>query len=279
MTVNQLNAIGADYIDSQPPQRPTLSIVIPAYDDLARVMRLVKSLRDHAAFEHQYVVQDDCSPSVNMEACIPADFASVQRNAQNQGFVYNSNAGGVRATGDIIFFCNHDVFAVEGWSNGWDAALLNAFNDPSVGLVGARLLFPDGVIQSAGGQFDARCRPFHRCLGYSNPHYAEVSTARYISWVTGGAVGVRASLWRDIGGFDPAYVRGYFEDVAFSVEVQLRGYKVLYQPAITLIHEVGSTGGNKEWFTKNALLFKQRYVDTGIVQPDVSFLSPYANFW
>lgn len=245
-----------------------LSVIIPAYNHLAAVLTCLNSLHDTAVTNVEYLVQDDCSPDYLGTAVISPLLASVERNAMNVGFSGNCNAGARRASGDILFFVNQDVEAVPQVSHGWDAAILAAFLDSSIGIVGARLVFRDGSIQSAGGLFDAKSQPFHRCLGYSDMNYHEVAAPREVSWVTGAALAIRRDLFAQIGGFDMAYVKGYFEDVDICMKARQAGFKVWYEPRATLVHPAGITGGNPH-FTQNAQLFKQRWVDSGMIKPDV----------
>lgn len=246
-----------------------LTIIIPTYNHLTDVLTCLNALQALAAGDHDYLVQDDASTAYLAPAVIPPSLAQVERNAHNLGFVENANAGARRAAdSDVLFFVNQDVYGVPDWSTGWDAALLAPFSDPQVGIVGARLLFPDGSIQSAGGLIDAGGAPFHRCLGYSNPQHREVATRRPVTWVTGAALAIRRDLFEQIGGFDPHYAPSYFEDVDACLKVRDRGYTIVYEPACTLIHRVGSTGGSPQ-FGRSAHRFAERWVASGRVTPDV----------
>lgn len=135
-----------------------LSVVIPAFDQLDKLLACLYSLRAHAEekAEIEYLVQDDASAEYDGPSLIHSELASVERNERNLGFTASANRGAARSSADVIFFVNHDVFAVWGWSASWDAAILSAFDDPRVGVVGARLLFPHGEVQSAGGGFDVK---------------------------------------------------------------------------------------------------------------------------
>lgn len=257
-----------------------LSVIIPAYDDLKGVLNCLNSLQALAAppnphYSVEYLVQDDCSPNIFFPAVIPMAIASTERNEHNLGFAGNVNSGAARATGDVLFIVNQDVFGVPGWSEAWDTAILNAFADPQVGIVGPRLLFGNGSIQSAGGLIDAGLAPFHRCLGYSNPHTPEVSQPRELSWATGAALAVRRKVWEQLGGFDTGY-RMYFEDVNFCLQARELGWKIAYAPACTLIHSVGSTGGSPH-FPASARRFKEQWVDSGKLKADVAAV--YVKFW
>ena len=252
-----------------------LTVVIPAYQNVVEVLMCLNSLRAMQVGECEYLVQDDCSPNLNMGLVIPHEIASVQRNDYNVGFGVNCNTGAGRASGDVVLFVNQDVYAWDGWSNGWDAALMSAFADASVGIVGARLLFPDLRIQSAGGILDAKCQPHHRNLGYANPNHPDVATPCDVSWVTGAALAVRRELFYSVGGFDMAY-KAYFEDVDLCLKVATMGYRIRYEPACTLIHKVGSTGGSPH-FMNSARTFKERWVDSGKVKQDSYVVSE--RFW
>ncbi len=255
----------------------SVSVIIPAFNDAVGVLTCLNSLQSlQGAGDVSYYVQDDCSLNVLYSAVIPETIASVQRNERNLGFAGNCNAGAARATSDLLFFVNQDVWAVYGWSDNWLAKLITAFDDPSVGIVGARLLFPTGQVQSAGGTFDARSQPTHRCIGYGDPHYWEVEEARNVDWTTGAALAIRRELFEQLGGFDTAYQRGYFEDVDLCVRAQLAGYAVRYEPSVTFVHSVGSTGGSPN-FAMNAGLFKKRWVDSGIVKPTETYVRE--RFW
>lgn len=250
-----------------------ISVIIPAYENLPGVLTCLNSLRALASDNGrvEYIVSDDASPTVQYPALIPHEIATVYRNESNVGFGPNCNAAAQRARGDVLFFVNQDVYGVPEWSQGWDIPLREAFEDPMIGVVGARLLFPDGRVQSAGGRFDAAGQPFHPCLGWSQARHPEVAMARDMPWVTGAAIAVRRWVWETLGGFDPAYERGYFEDVDLCCRARMRHIRVWYEPGVTLIHQVGASGGNP-LFMHNAEVFFRRWVQTKLVTPDVGVI-------
>lgn len=253
-----------------------LSVVLPSYNNLAGVLMALNSMQAmQQTADVEYLVQDDCSPHVNYPALIPPSVASVKRNEQNLGFAGNCNTGAARATGDVLFFVNQDVYGVYGWSDGWDAALLAPFADPQVGIVAPRLLFPTGGIQSCGGTFDALCQPVHKHLGAQNVHHPMLATPGPVEWATGAALAIRRDAFEALGGFDTAYAM-YFEDCDMCLRARERGLIVWYQPDCTLVHGVGSTGGSPH-FPASARLFKQRWVETRKVTAGT--LAPTTRYW
>jgi GT2 family glycosyltransferase len=249
-----------------------LSVIIPAYNHAQDVMRCAQSIRattDPALTE--ILIQDDASPEYHG----PTLFGPMcERNPRNLGFPGNCNAGARRARGDVLLPLNQDAYAVQ---PGWDKRLLDFFElTERAGVAGPTLLFPDGRVQSVGGEFDGAGQPYHTALGAANPDWEPINTPRQVQWVTGAAFAVRRQAWQDLGGFDESYLGGYFEDVDFCIRALLAGWEVWHRPNIRLYHHVGSTGGNPH-FMRNALLFKSRYVDTHIVEPDCPYLMEH--FW
>jgi O-antigen biosynthesis protein len=245
-----------------------ISVIIPAYDHPVEVLTCINSLRAYSGHPFELLVQDDASPHVNLCAVVPPEVASTERNPVNLGFAGNCNEGAKRAHLPILLFCNQDVFAVEQFSQGWYSAIVRAFDDPKVGAVACRTLFPDGSIQSAGGLFDAACSPYHRCLGWKNLAHPDIAEPRDVSWATGAALAIRQSVFEQIGGFDTNY-RMYFEDVSACLTIRELGYTIRYEPKATLVHPAGSTGGSPH-FMHSAQTFRSQWVDTGKITPDTS---------
>jgi O-antigen biosynthesis protein len=252
-----------------------ISVIIPSYDNAVETLTCINSLRTFSDNPFECLVQDDASPHVNLCAVVPPEVASTERNAVNLGFAANCNAGAARAHLPILMFVNQDVFAVEQFSKGWDTAIKRAFDDPAVGIVGARLLFPDAAVQSVGGVIDGALQPVHRCLGWRNLNHPDISEAHDVTWVTGAALAIRKSVFEALGGFDTTY-RMYWEDVDLCLRAREAGWKIRYTPAATFVHPVGTTGGSPSFFS-SAQLFKSRWVDTGRIKSEISSVN--VRYW
>jgi GT2 family glycosyltransferase len=252
-----------------------ISVIIPAYNDVAGVLSCLNSLQALATQAHEFIVQDDASPEVDFRAVIHPAQARVSRNVVNLGFGGNCHAGAALAGGDLIAFVNQDIHAAPGWSDRWDAVLMSAFDDPAVGIVAPRLLFTNGAVQSCGGAFDALGQPIHRCIGWSNPHDPQIATAREVEWATGAFLVFRRECWTQIGGFDAGY-RMYFEDADACLRARELGWKVWYEPRCTFVHTVGSTGGSSH-FPASARRFKTLWLDSGKVKAGTAM--PTVRYW
>ena len=252
---------------------PRLSILIPAYNCLPDVLRcLTSALATTDPVITEVLIQDDASTEYDGPTVFGADRCA--RNAHNLGFAANCNAAAGRAAGEVLLFLNQDCWAER---PGWDRALLDHFAaHPRCGIAGPTLLLPGGRVQSVGGAFDAASQPFHPHLGAANPDWQPINTARPVAWITGAALAIRRDLWDALEGFDAEYARGYFEDVDLCVRAGLLGCETWHVPAVRLYHAVGSTGGSAT-FRANALRFKRRWVDSGVIEPGTH--APRARFW
>ena len=176
------------------------------------------------------------------------------------------------ARGAYLLFLNQDTLATK---PGWIGHMIDVMEKNNAGIVGPKLVFPDGSIQSCGGLFDAGKGPYHRNLGWSNAQDWRVNTTERVSWITGAAILVRAEDFWQVGGMDEGYRGGYFEDVDLCLKMKHQlGKDTWYCAEAVLQHAVGSTGGNPENFRANSLRFHERW-DSKIV-PDSQYV--YVNY-
>ncbi|HEX3691794.1 MAG TPA: glycosyltransferase, partial [Solirubrobacteraceae bacterium] len=126
-----------------------VDIVVPSYRDAELVATLVKSIRatvpDGLA---RIIVADDASGAESVSALRAIDGIEIVEGSENRGFAANVNRGlaVTRPDRDVVVL-NSDIEARAGWLACLQYA---ASQEDDVGIVGARLLYPDGRIQFAG---------------------------------------------------------------------------------------------------------------------------------
>lgn len=158
----------------------------------------------------------------------------------NLGYGGAANWGWSRlAPGAVKIVLNPDMR----FPAGWLAAFVRPFEqDPTVGVVGCKLLTAEGRIQHAGGLV-RRDLALAEHFGAGEPDDGRWDASCPVEFVTGAALGVRAELADRLDGFDPAFFPGYYEDLDLCQRVRQLGYKVWYEAAAVAYHYEGGSFG------------------------------------
>lgn len=221
-------------------EAPTVSIVIPVYNQFAYTYACLKSIaRNSGDVNYEVIIADDCSTDLTKQLSKAVDGVLVARNRKNLRFLRNCNHAAEAARGKYILFLNNDTQVTEGWLEPL-VELIERSED--IGLVGSKLIYPDGRLQEAGGILwkDGSAWNYGHLQDPNRPEYNYVKETDYIS---GAAIMVRADLWRRLGGFDEAFAPAYYEDTDLAFRVRKAGYRVMFQPKSVVIHFEGVSNG------------------------------------
>ncbi len=170
------------------------------------------------------------------------------KNAQNTGFSKANNQGiryALKNEAKHVLLLNNDVEITRGsWLRDLSSVLES---DPKIGIVGCKLLYPNGTIQHAGGIINLHV-PYHRGEGAKDT--GQYDRVEFVDYVTGAALLIKSDVLRRIGLLDEGFTPVYFEDTDWCVRAKLYGYKVAYTPNPTLIHHCGLSSGKLSSVTK-----------------------------
>lgn len=242
-----------------------LEIVIPVHRNMELLEKCLDSIPEALnGIKTRLVIFDNATPneerlqlypklegkSVLSDKLKDAGIAlNITKHGQNVGFprACNSAAQGVRTP--LLMFLNSDIVLQP---NSLDY-MVRDMDDPKIGVVGMKLLFPEedmqglrgdirpaGKVQHVGLHTNVRSDFVHSYLGWSADH-PKVNRVRDVYVVTGAALMTRRSLWNQIGGFFEGYGLGCYEDIDFGLSVRDLGYSIIVETKAVAYHYAGAT--------------------------------------
>jgi len=219
---------------------PAVSIVIPAYNEWKMNYRCIKSIIDNTwNVAYEVILADDCSADETRDITSRIKNIVHVRNEKNLGFLGNCNNAAKSAKGDFILFLNNDTEVTDNWL----LPLVTLIkSDDTIGMVGSKLIYPDGRLQEAGGIVWNDASAWNYGNG-QDPEAPEFNYVKEVDYISGAAIMIRKNIWLKAGGFDERYNPAYYEDTDFAFQVREQGYKVMYQPLSEVIHYEGYSNG------------------------------------
>lgn len=221
-------------------ENPEVSIIIPVFNKWKFTYNCLDSLKkniDGIAFE--VIVVDDGSEDETGDMMEKIKNIVYLENKKNLGFVGSCNAGAKKAKGEYVVFLNNDTSVKENWLN----AMLETFqNNKNIGLVGSKLIYPNGQLQEAGGIVwkDENVWNYGR---YQNPDDPEFNYLKDVDYCSGASIMLPKEVFEKLGGFDLIFSPGYCEDSDLAFRVRRLGLRTVYQPKSEIFHFEGITSG------------------------------------
>lgn len=235
-----------------------IRVVIPTRDESDMLAACISTLKGRAARPHllDLLVIDNRSTREETSAF----FSDLARDgdatvvAMDEPFNWArlNNQAAATIGEDLLVFANNDVEMI---TDGWDDRLRAWLEQPDVGVVGARLLYPDGALQHGGillGGWEGR--PSHDGLWAAQTDGGPLGRwhrSRAAAAVTGAFMACRREIFEQVGGFDERLAIAY-NDIDFCLRAREIGWTVLYAADIELIHHESRTRGQNDTAEKVA---------------------------
>jgi len=213
-----------------------VSVIIPVWNGREYLPGCLDALLAQEYPDFEVIAVDNASVDGSAEL-IAEQYPQVRliRNIQNLGFAGGCNAGLKVAQGDVLVLLNQDTVVLPGWL----LALVEALQKPEVGIVGCKILYPDGkTIQHAGGWIEWPLGLAHH-YGQGELDQGQWDQHREVEYVTGAAMAFRRDVLQSIGLMDEEFWPGYFEDTDFCFRAREAGYEVWYIYEAIVLHNEG----------------------------------------
>jgi hypothetical protein len=227
---------------------PDVSIVIVNWNTRDRLAECLESvLRTAGTLAVETIVVDNAS-SDGSAAMVGTRFASARliANPANAGFAAGTNQGLGVAQGRYLLLLNSDTVVRP---DAMQRAVQFLDDHPRVGVVGAKMLNPDGTFQASFASFPTF---WSECLkattlgarliapSYPSPRPRPTDRPREVDWIPGAFMLARRALWETVGGLDESYWL-YSEDTDWCYRIARGGWKVVYLPDVEIVHAQGAS--------------------------------------
>jgi O-antigen biosynthesis protein len=233
-----------------------VSFLIPLYNCLALTQAMLASLQATlpADLDHEIIFIDDGSTDGTrdwLRTQENQDRFRVLLNDRNLGYAASNNRAAESATGDFLVLLNNDLILTPRWLDPMLAALTT---HPAAGIIGnVQRTVSTGVVDHTGIVVNAKGKPVHdRAL----PPFAR--KVKVVPAVTGACLLIKTSTWRQLGGFDTAFVNGG-EDVDLCLRAAQIGLLTAVAQRSIIYHHVSSSPGRKLRDEANSQLLAKRW--------------------
>lgn len=234
-----------------PEVPPSVSIIVPSRNQLTLIRQCIESLLSktkYSKFEILVVDNQSTDPDTLNYLAQIAEKNGIRVLRYDQPFNYSAinNFAVQEARGEVLCLLNNDTEVI---SSDWLEEMVGQLLQPKVGVVGAKLYFPDGHVQHAGDTVGpgGTANHLHSFIEKNDPGYCNrAMVMQELSAVTGACMVVWKSLYERMQGLDEKHLPVAFNDVDFCLRVREAGYRVVWTPHAELYHHESVSRGKDQ---------------------------------
>jgi GT2 family glycosyltransferase len=239
-----------------------VTIIILTWNGLAYTKRCLETLREQTVFpDYEVVVVDNGSTDGTVEYLRSLPWLRLFENSENLGFVRGNNRALAECGGDSDFvLLNNDTEIIQPeWLSRLQAT---AYSAPEVGIVGARLRRPDGMLQHAGTYMPVETF-WGQQIGACEKDVNQFNADAEVEGIVFACAYIKREVYERVGPLDEDYF-SYFEDSDYCLKARSQGFKVVCCGSATIVHhENTSTRVNKvsfhDLFLDSQKTFKRKW--------------------
>ena len=232
-----------------PDPAPRVSVIIPTRNGIEVLGPCLTSLMDRTCYPDLEVVVVDNGSDEPSTLELLADLEQqgriqVLRDPSPFNYSALNNRAIKHTTGELVCLLNNDIEVIDA---GWLEEMVVQVLRPGVGVVGAKLLYPDRTIQHGGVVLGAGGVANHahlRCPEDHGGYFGRAQLTQEMAAVTGACLLVRRSHYDAVGGLNEEHLKVAFNDVDFCLKLCELGLHNIYAPAARLIHHESVSRGD-----------------------------------
>jgi hypothetical protein len=210
-----------------------ITVSVVSHRQNALVNRLLADLARHCPAPLHVIVTNNIPDPVPLQLPHGAHRFEQLTNQRPKGFGANHNAAFARSRAGPFFVVNPDIRLADDPF----APLAVALEDTRAGAVGPVVRNPDGGVEDSARRFPTAASLLAKLVREkAGPDYPIDQGALEVEWMAGMFLGFRRDAYAAVGGFDERYFL-YYEDVDICRRLRSRGYKVVYETGVSVVHE------------------------------------------
>ncbi len=261
---------------------PLVSIIIPNKDHIDDLKKALDSIIAKTTYKNYEIIiaennsEDDATFEYYKQ--IAEKYDNIQIVYYNGGFNFSAinNFAIKSAKGSYYLLLNNDIEII---NDTWLTEMLSLCTQDGVGIVGAKLLYPDDTLQHAGvitglGGYAGHSHKYAK--KDSSGYMFRLSTVQNLSAVTAACMLVKASIYEEMNGLDEEFTVA-FNDVDFCLRVRNAGYRIIYTPYAQLYHYESKSRGLDEKDANKKIRFDGERARLKMIYGDTLTKDPFYN--
>jgi glycosyltransferase involved in cell wall biosynthesis len=224
-----------------PKPEPLVSVIVPTRDRPELLARCVDGLLNRTDYERiELLIVDNDSVELPTRSLLDELHAQGRATILPYAGPFNysaiNNMAARAAHGDVLLLLNNDIDVIR---PDWLREMVSHAIRPEVGVVGAKLLYPDGRVQHGGVALapDGTISHMQRLADRNDVGYGgQLALTRCLSAVTGACMAIRREVYFEIGGLDAVNLPIAFNDIDLCLRAGDYGYRVVWTPYACLFH-------------------------------------------
>lgn len=248
---------------------PRVSVIVPTRDYLDVLRVAIDGLKHYTDYpDLEIIIADNESnqpETLTYLSALQAQGVRVVACAGKFNYSDINNKAVALSTGELVLLMNNDISMLNA---GWLKEMVRYFSNPEVGIVGPKLLYPDGTLQHAGvvlGIGGVAGHRYAREAGDEPGAFGRLALAQDVSAVTGACLLIRRALFQKLGGLDAANLAVAFNDIDLCMQVRAAGYRIIWTPYAVLAHHesksrgLDTSGEKQERFLRESRFMRRKW--------------------